>query len=140
MVNDELSPVVIIKQKELELAERWAKAKQAAEQATLAARQWATEYRDRAEREGQEKASLFHRSELEACDKEAEQVRTEGELSARWIAERGSRGMDQAVQLILEIILPPFPGPAPTSGTHSSGPLEAPERRVSGLAGGEGGE
>ena len=122
MKNDELSPVVIIKQKELELAERYANAKQAAERATLEAQQWATERRDRAEREGLEKASLFRRAELEACDAQAEQIRTEGELSARWIAERGSRGMDQAVQRIMEIILPSPASPAAPPDTIRENP------------------
>lgn len=106
METNETSPVVIIKQKEIELAERWARAKQATERAALEARQWATDYRDRAEREGQEKANVFRRAELEACDAEAEKIRAEGDLSARWIAESGARGLDLAVQRILEVILP----------------------------------
>jgi vacuolar-type H+-ATPase subunit H len=140
METNQLSPVVIIKQKELELAERWAKAKQAAERATLEARQWATEYRDRAEREGQEKAAVFRRAELEACDVQAEKVRTEGELSARWIAERGSRGMDQAVQRILEIILPTLPQPrASPTPSKARDPREAPEPHPSQVVFKEGG-
>lgn len=124
MESENLSPIVVIKQKEAELAERQAAAKQAAERAILEARQWATDWRDRAEREGQEKAAVFTRAELTACDAEAEKAREEGELSARWIAERGTRGLDQAVRAILEIVLPALPestGALPSSG--SRGPV-----------------
>jgi vacuolar-type H+-ATPase subunit H len=115
METHELSPIVVIKQKELELSERLAAARLAAKRAILEARQWATDHRDQAEREGQEQATAFFRAELEACDAEAEKIRADGELSARWIAERGSRGLDQAMQCILEIILPPLPYPSLTS-------------------------
>ena len=137
MENNNLSPVVVIKEKELELADRWAAAKQATDRSALEARQWATDYRDRAEREGQEQANLFFRRELEACDAQAEKVLSEGELSARWIAERGSRGMDQAVRRILEIVLP-SPSPLLTS-SESRDPPEAPDPRPSALKPREGG-
>jgi vacuolar-type H+-ATPase subunit H len=140
MDNTEPSPVVIIKQKELELAERWAKAKQAAEHATLRARQWASERRDRAEREGQEKASLFRRAELEACDVEAEKIRTDGELSAQWISQRGRRSLEQAVQRILETILPPLPHPDGQLASEAGTGLRAPDGRPPGLTGRQGGE
>lgn len=109
MAHPEQSPIVIIKQKELELAERLALAKQAAEREILEARQWATDCRDRAEREGLEKANLYYRAELEACDAEAEKVREDGALAARWIAESGNRNLEQAVQAILELVLPALP-------------------------------
>lgn len=106
METDRLSPIIVIKQKELELAERLAAAKQASERAVLEARQWATGIRDQAEREGQEQATAFYHAQLEACDAEAGKIGEEGELSARWIAERGGRSLDQAVKHILEIVLP----------------------------------
>lgn len=83
METSELFPVVIIKQEELELAERLANAKQAAEREILEARQWATEGRDRAEREGHKKACLYDRSELEACDAATKKVSGDGDLAAR---------------------------------------------------------
>ncbi len=124
METDSLSPIVVIKQKELELAERLAAAKQTAERALLKARQWATEFRDQAEREGQEQATAFYRMQLEACDAQAEKIGAEGELSARWVAERGSRSLDQAVKYILEIVLPPLsqPHPALTLSVDSAAP------------------
>ena len=121
MDNNEPSPVVVIKQKELDLAYRFAKAKQAADQAALEARQSATEMRDRAEREGQEKATIYRRAELESCDVEAEKIRSDGELGARWIGEKGSRQMDLAVQRILEIILPSHPQPGSTPDRPATG-------------------
>lgn len=111
METNDLSPVVIIKQKELDLAERQTTAKQAAERVILEARQWATEYRDRAEREGQDESAVYYRAELEACEAEADKVLKDGELASRWIAERGTRGLDQAVQLILDIVLPSLSPP-----------------------------
>jgi vacuolar-type H+-ATPase subunit H len=141
METNEPSPVVVIKQKELELAERQATAKRAAEQSILEARQWATDYRDRAERDGQEKAAAFYRVEIEACDTEAEKVRVDGELSARWIAERGSRGLDRAVQLIMQVVLPSPPSPgAITSSTDSRDSLNQPGARALSPKVGEGGE
>ncbi len=127
METDGLSPIVVIKQKELELAERLASAKQTTERAILEARQWATEFRDQAEREGQEQATAFYRTQLEACDAEAEKIGAEGELSARWVAERGSRSLDQAVKYILEIVLPPLSKSRPslTFSLDSGSPAES---------------
>lgn len=108
MESDELSPIIVIKQKELELADRLAAAKQAAERAILEARQWAFQFREQARRDGQEQATAFYRAELAAADVEAEKLRADGERVAARIAERGTRILNQAVHRILDIVLPPL--------------------------------
>jgi F-type H+-transporting ATPase subunit b len=101
-----LSPIVVIREKEIELAERLAAAKRSAERAILDAHQWAAHYRDRAEREGQADAAAFYRAELAAADADAAKIREEGEQAAAQIAARGRLALDAAVARILEIVLP----------------------------------
>ena len=100
------SPIVVIKHKELELADRLAAAQAAAERAILEAHRWAADARDRAEHDGREAATGFYRAELDAIDVEAENVYAEGDHMAAQIAERGAHAIDHAVQRILAIILP----------------------------------
>jgi vacuolar-type H+-ATPase subunit H len=100
------SPIVIIKQKELELADRLAAAQAAAERAMLEARRRAADERERAERDGRAAAAAFYQAELEAIDGEAQNVCADGDRMAAQIAERGAQVLDQAAQGILAIVLP----------------------------------
>lgn len=106
MEEPERSPLVVIREKEIELAERLAAAKRAADDAILAARQWAATYRDQAEREGQQAALDWYHAQLEQADLEAQRIIGEGEREAAQITERGRRVLPQAVERILEIVLP----------------------------------
>jgi vacuolar-type H+-ATPase subunit H len=106
MEPPERSPLVVIKEKELELADRRAAAKESAARAILDAQKWAANLREQAEREGQVDAAAFYRSELEAAEREAASIISEGELVAAQIAKQGQATMSQAVTRILEIVLP----------------------------------
>ncbi len=102
----DISPMVVIKQKEIELERRLAEARAAAARTISDARQWASAYRSQAEKDAQEVAEAYYLAELESVDAEADRLRLEGEQIASRIAERGARVLDQAVERVLEIILP----------------------------------
>ena len=104
------SPLLAIRQKELEIGERVQAAKQAAEQSLLAARHSATEMRDQAEREGRAAALARLQAELAIADVEAVQVRAQSESLADQIAKRGAQRLELAVERILEYVLPKLPG------------------------------
>lgn len=106
MSIDEPSPLVIIRRKEIELAESIAAARQAAELAVAEARQQAAEGREQAEREGREQAAALYRAELAAADGEADRILAEGERAAAQSRECGLTMMDAAVTRIMQIVLP----------------------------------
>ncbi len=106
MSEQALSPLLAIKQKELEVADRIARASQAAERAVLDARQAAAQARDQAERDGRDQAQVTYRAELDAADAEAAMVRAHGEAAATAILERGGTVMDEAVRRILAVVRP----------------------------------
>src|SRR5581483_4677464 len=89
-VPDDRSPLAIIRQKELEIADRLEAARQAAERRLLEARRAATETRDQAEREGRAAATALLQSELAAADADGENLRKQSEAIAARIAERGA--------------------------------------------------
>jgi vacuolar-type H+-ATPase subunit H len=100
------SPIVVIKQKELELADRLAEAHAAAERAIFEAHRWADDARDRAENDGREAAAAVYQAGLEAIDVEAEGVRAQGDRTAAEISERGAYILDQVTQRMLAFVLP----------------------------------
>jgi vacuolar-type H+-ATPase subunit H len=105
-VENEHSPIVAIRQKELEIADRLAVAKAEAEQAIKAAREWAAVYCQQAKLQGEHEASSYYQAELAAADTEAQKICEDGELAAKRIAERGVVIRGEAIQRILEIVLP----------------------------------
>jgi vacuolar-type H+-ATPase subunit H len=106
MEANERSPLVAVKQKELELAAELATAQQAAQREVEAARQWTTAYRRQAERDAREAAAVAYRSYLAAADAEAAAIRAEGQRTAARIAEQGAPAIEDAVQRILQIVVP----------------------------------
>ena len=106
MSDQALSPLLAIKQKELDVADRIAAAHQAAERAVLDARRAASQARDGAERDGRAQAEVTYRAELDAADAEAGRIRAHGEAAAAAILERGGDVLDEAVRRILAVVLP----------------------------------
>lgn len=107
---DGRSPLIIIRHKELEIAERLAGAKQAAEQTLLDARRAASAICDQAEREGRAAAAALLQEELAQADAAAERTRAQSASLADQIGERGAHRLDRAVQRILACVLPEIPG------------------------------
>lgn len=106
MDNGDLSPLIAIKKREMELADSLANAKQAAERQILEARQWATHQRELAEIQGKENAQQSFLAELSAAESEAERIQAEGERIAAALSARRAGAKDEAVSKILNIILP----------------------------------
>jgi vacuolar-type H+-ATPase subunit H len=102
----ELSPIVAIRQKELELADRISEAKREAEQSVAAAHQRASDQLVLAEHEAQEEAASLRRSWLLDADSECRQLRACSDRKVAQITEQGAIALDRAVQAILEIVLP----------------------------------
>ncbi|MBI4470344.1 MAG: hypothetical protein HY650_13580 [Acidobacteria bacterium] len=100
------SPLVVIRQKELELERRLTEARDAAERAVRDAQEWATKYLNQAEKEGLELAESYYLAELKAVDEEAEKICRSGEQEASRIAGRSAQVLEGAADLILDIILP----------------------------------
>ena len=106
METPERSPLVIIRAKEDELAERLNAARASATDAIVAARRAAAALHDQAEREGQEAAALAYRTELQTAELQAQRIVQAGEREATQVAARGLHTLPRAVERILEIVLP----------------------------------
>lgn len=100
------SPLVAIKQKELELAAELALAQQAAEREIAAARQWVGAYLRQIERQAHEAAAIEIRAALESAGAEAANIRVEGERVAAAIMAAGTPRMAEAVEHIVTIVVP----------------------------------
>jgi vacuolar-type H+-ATPase subunit H len=106
MHTNEQSPLVAIKQKELELAARLMVARQEAAQEIASAHAWAAQEHIRAEELGRSEAIAELRDQLGQADREAADIRVAGEYAARTQLEHGRAIIPQSVQQILVIVLP----------------------------------
>ncbi len=104
--TDERSPIVAIKQKELELAAELVTARQAAERTVAEAREWVASYLRQVERDARAFAATEYRTALEAVDDEAAAIRAAGQREAVAIARVGALQMGAAVGQILHIVVP----------------------------------
>lgn len=111
MARDTISPLLAIKQKELELADRLAAVKAAAVNEVLDAQKWAANLREQAERDGQADAAAAYREALDQADAEAQRILGEGERAAAEILNEGKNAMPEAITRILELALPPQKDP-----------------------------
>jgi vacuolar-type H+-ATPase subunit H len=106
MVGNEPSPLVVIKQKELELAARLVAAREEAAQELADARASAMQEYARAEGLGRAEAAAQLRDQIEAAERDATAIRSAGERAAMMYLEQGRALLPRAAQEILAIVLP----------------------------------
>jgi vacuolar-type H+-ATPase subunit H len=104
--DDGRSPVVAIKQKELELAAELSATKEVAERTVAEAHQAAAAYLRQVERDARAFAATEYRRALDEVEAEAAEIRAAGERAALVIAARGAAHMNAAVDRILHIVVP----------------------------------
>lgn len=105
-----LSPVIAIRQKEMEIADRLEAARQSAEHTIADTRGRAIDQLNQAGEQARREAEACYQSEMASVEKAAEQLCLDGHQIAARILERGSRRLDEAVQLIITIVLPETEG------------------------------
>jgi hypothetical protein len=122
MLTHEPSPIVVIRRKELDLAERLAAAQRAGEAELQSTRSLIAELNAEAELESRVETESDYRAGIAAADDEAAQILSAGERAAAQIAATCRRHMAAAVDYILAVVLPPagvaLSGPARPAGVQ----------------------
>jgi vacuolar-type H+-ATPase subunit H len=107
-----VSPLEVIKQKELDLRQRVEEARRQAEARIQAARQEAEQTIAQAEREGRAEAEALYQRGIEEARREAEAILAAAHEEAAALRRRATTRLDDAARQIAELALPADSSPA----------------------------
>lgn len=100
------SPLVRLRDKELELQGKFLEAKKEAELIVAEARKNATGIKRQAIEKAVSEAEKYYREEIEKTKKEAEKIRKTIRDEIKPIEEEGKKNLPKAFELIMKIVLP----------------------------------
>ncbi len=103
--NPEGSPLVVIKQKEIEINTRILQASRKADEEISAARRKATEIKAKAERDSVEESKRLHREEIKNAKAQAAKIVQGAQKEAKQVADVGKDNMNKAVEFILDTVV-----------------------------------
>ncbi len=106
MLEGVTSPLVRLRDKELELQGKFLEAKKEAELIVAEARKNATGIKRQAIEKAVSEAEKYYREEIEKTKKEAEKIRKTIRDEIKPIEEEGKKNLPKAFELIMKIVLP----------------------------------
>ena len=106
MAKDIVSPLVSLRNKELELQDKLLEARKEAEIIVAEARKNAVEVKRQAIEKAVSEAEKYYRVEIEKTKKEAEKIRESVKEEIKPIEKIGETNLDKTIELIMKIVLP----------------------------------
>jgi len=100
------SPLLRLRDKELELQGKFLEARKEAELIVAEARKNATEIKRQAIEKAVSQAEKYYREEIEKTKKEAEKIRALIKDEIKPIEEEGKKNLSKAFELIMKIVIP----------------------------------
>jgi len=104
-VDSEDSPLVVIKQKEIEINTRILQASRRADEEISAARRKATEIKAKAERDSVEETKRLHREEIKNAKAQAVKIVQGAQKEVKQVTEMGRTNKDRAVGFIMDTVI-----------------------------------
>jgi V/A-type H+-transporting ATPase subunit G/H len=106
MLDPSVQPLVVIREKERELAEAIRLAREQAQARLADARARANAIKEQAEREGMQQAEQVYQEGIARARTQAELVRNAGQAAARQLRANGTTRLTEAIECIVRFVLP----------------------------------